>query len=224
MSLCFSHFECHLLFFQQWCNKCYFPFTALASVGKYQTNRDCGCTKQDKDKLCNTLKECGLNWLNSLCRLTLWEYFSLNSHWMSGSLDYPISELEGGLSACSHIHSVAHIHSCKTKKEVHFKSSRLGGFRSEPVGLEAQWDLTTDSTKQHLQWLLLQGGGQINTRLRILSRRICLFFDSFLRSILTFTDPSEEDLGLYTVEMSDNADLSSSYDFTAEGELRTLFA
>ncbi|CAJ1062752.1 myomesin-3 [Xyrichtys novacula] len=36
------------------------------------------------------------------------------------------------------------------------------------------------------------------------------------RSKLTFTDPSEEDLGLYTVEMSDNPDLSSSYDFTAE--------
>ncbi|XP_034554592.1 myomesin-3 [Notolabrus celidotus] len=35
-------------------------------------------------------------------------------------------------------------------------------------------------------------------------------------SKLTFTDPSEEDLGLYTVEMSDNPDLSSSYDFTAE--------
>ncbi|XP_053182875.1 myomesin-3 [Scomber japonicus] len=36
------------------------------------------------------------------------------------------------------------------------------------------------------------------------------------RSVLTFTDPTEEDLGLYTVEMSDNPDLSSSYDFTAE--------
>ncbi|KAK5861967.1 hypothetical protein PBY51_017402 [Eleginops maclovinus] len=35
-------------------------------------------------------------------------------------------------------------------------------------------------------------------------------------SVLTFTDPSEEDLGLYTVEMSGNPDLSSSYDFTAE--------
>ncbi|XP_028436038.1 myomesin-3 [Perca flavescens] len=35
-------------------------------------------------------------------------------------------------------------------------------------------------------------------------------------SVLTFTDPSEEDLGLYTVEMSDNPNLSSSYDFTAE--------
>uniref|UniRef100_A0A3Q1GUW9 Myomesin 3 n=1 Tax=Acanthochromis polyacanthus TaxID=80966 RepID=A0A3Q1GUW9_9TELE len=33
-------------------------------------------------------------------------------------------------------------------------------------------------------------------------------------SILTFTDPSEEDLGLYTVEISDNPNLSSSYDFT----------
>uniref|UniRef100_A0A672HCA0 Myomesin 3 n=2 Tax=Salarias fasciatus TaxID=181472 RepID=A0A672HCA0_SALFA len=39
------------------------------------------------------------------------------------------------------------------------------------------------------------------------------------KSVLTFTDPSEEDLGLYTVEMSDNPQLSSSYDFTAEGEL-----
>ncbi|KAM4736307.1 myomesin-3 [Anableps anableps] len=36
------------------------------------------------------------------------------------------------------------------------------------------------------------------------------------RSVLTFTDPSEEDLGLYTVEMSDSPQLSSSYDFTAE--------
>uniref|UniRef100_A0A3Q1HUN7 Myomesin 3 n=1 Tax=Anabas testudineus TaxID=64144 RepID=A0A3Q1HUN7_ANATE len=36
------------------------------------------------------------------------------------------------------------------------------------------------------------------------------------RSVLTFTDPSEEDLGLYTVEMGDNPNLSSSYDFTAE--------
>ncbi|KAM9851740.1 myomesin-3 [Aulostomus maculatus] len=36
------------------------------------------------------------------------------------------------------------------------------------------------------------------------------------RSVLTFTDPSEEDLGLYTVAMSDNPNVSSSYDFTAE--------
>ncbi|XP_068426243.1 myomesin-3 [Clinocottus analis] len=35
-------------------------------------------------------------------------------------------------------------------------------------------------------------------------------------SVLTFTDPSEEDLGLYTVEMSDDPNQSSSYDFTAE--------
>ncbi|XP_037641548.1 myomesin-3 [Sebastes umbrosus] len=35
-------------------------------------------------------------------------------------------------------------------------------------------------------------------------------------TVLTFTDASEDDLGLYTVEMSDNPDLSSSYDFTAE--------
>uniref|UniRef100_A0A3B5LGZ0 Myomesin 3 n=1 Tax=Xiphophorus couchianus TaxID=32473 RepID=A0A3B5LGZ0_9TELE len=34
------------------------------------------------------------------------------------------------------------------------------------------------------------------------------------RSVVTFTDPSEEDLGLYTVEMSDCPQLSSSYDFT----------
>uniref|UniRef100_A0A3B3XT03 Myomesin 3 n=1 Tax=Poecilia mexicana TaxID=48701 RepID=A0A3B3XT03_9TELE len=37
------------------------------------------------------------------------------------------------------------------------------------------------------------------------------------RSVLTFKDPSEEDLGLYTVEMSDSPQLSSSYEFTAEG-------
>ncbi|MEQ2290811.1 hypothetical protein AMECASPLE_006752, partial [Ameca splendens] len=36
------------------------------------------------------------------------------------------------------------------------------------------------------------------------------------RSMLTFTDPSEEDLGVYTVEMSHSPHLSSSYDFTAE--------
>ncbi|XP_008429299.1 myomesin-3 [Poecilia reticulata] len=36
------------------------------------------------------------------------------------------------------------------------------------------------------------------------------------RSVLTFKDPSEEDLGLYTVEMSDSPQLSSSYEFTAE--------
>ncbi|KAM8846165.1 myomesin-3 isoform 1-T1 [Synchiropus picturatus] len=36
------------------------------------------------------------------------------------------------------------------------------------------------------------------------------------RSTLTFNDASEEDLGLYTVEISDNPELSSSYDFTAE--------
>lgn len=40
-------------------------------------------------------------------------------------------------------------------------------------------------------------------------------------SILTFKDPSEDDLGLYTVEMSDNPEQSSSYDFTAE-DLRRL--
>ncbi|XP_030015067.1 myomesin-3 [Sphaeramia orbicularis] len=36
------------------------------------------------------------------------------------------------------------------------------------------------------------------------------------RSVLTFMDPSEEDLGLYSVQMSDNLDESSSYDFTDE--------
>ncbi|XP_044064347.1 myomesin-3 isoform X2 [Siniperca chuatsi] len=36
------------------------------------------------------------------------------------------------------------------------------------------------------------------------------------KSVLIFTEPSEEDLGLYTVEMIDNTNLSSSYDFTAE--------
>lgn len=54
----------------------------------------------------------------------------------------------------------------------------------------------------------------------MLSRYICLFFNLSNRSLLTFTDPSEEDLGLYTVEMSDNPNLSSSYDFTAEGKVK----
>ncbi|XP_077455423.1 myomesin-3 [Stigmatopora argus] len=36
------------------------------------------------------------------------------------------------------------------------------------------------------------------------------------RSVLTFSDPSEEDLGLYTVEMRDDPSLSSSYLLTAE--------
>lgn len=40
-----------------------------------------------------------------------------------------------------------------------------------------------------------------------------------IRSVLTFTDASEEDLGLYTVEKSDEPELSASYDFTAEGKL-----
>lgn len=39
-----------------------------------------------------------------------------------------------------------------------------------------------------------------------------------IKSVVTFADPSEEDLGLYTVEISDNPNLSSSYDFTAEGQ------
>uniref|UniRef100_A0A673JQS7 Myomesin-3-like n=1 Tax=Sinocyclocheilus rhinocerous TaxID=307959 RepID=A0A673JQS7_9TELE len=37
------------------------------------------------------------------------------------------------------------------------------------------------------------------------------------RSVLTFTDASEQDLGLYTVELSGNPDVSSSFTFTAEG-------
>ncbi|XP_055759477.1 myomesin-3 isoform X1 [Salvelinus fontinalis] len=36
------------------------------------------------------------------------------------------------------------------------------------------------------------------------------------RSILTFTNATKEDLGLYTAEMSDNPDISSSFTFTAE--------
>ncbi|XP_030637314.1 myomesin-3 [Chanos chanos] len=36
------------------------------------------------------------------------------------------------------------------------------------------------------------------------------------KSTLTFANASEEDLGLYAVEMSDNPDISSSYNFTAE--------
>ncbi|KAL4657592.1 myomesin-3 [Arapaima gigas] len=42
------------------------------------------------------------------------------------------------------------------------------------------------------------------------------------RSTLTFTNPSEEDLGLYTVEMIENPDVSSSYSFTAEDLKRML--
>uniref|UniRef100_A0A667ZIA8 Myomesin 3 n=1 Tax=Myripristis murdjan TaxID=586833 RepID=A0A667ZIA8_9TELE len=42
------------------------------------------------------------------------------------------------------------------------------------------------------------------------------------RSVLTFSDPTEEDLGLYTAEMSDNPNQSSSYNFTAEGKLKPL--
>lgn len=41
-----------------------------------------------------------------------------------------------------------------------------------------------------------------------------------VKSVVTLTDPSEEDLGLYTVEISDNPNLSSSYDFTAEGKVK----
>ncbi|CAM4696725.1 unnamed protein product [Leuciscus chuanchicus] len=36
------------------------------------------------------------------------------------------------------------------------------------------------------------------------------------RSVLTFTDASEQDLGLYTVELSRNPDVSSSFTFTAQ--------
>ncbi|XP_041963044.1 myomesin-3 isoform X2 [Alosa sapidissima] len=36
------------------------------------------------------------------------------------------------------------------------------------------------------------------------------------KSVLTFLEPTEEDLGLYTVELSDNPEASSSYTFTAE--------
>uniref|UniRef100_A0A4W5MLC7 Myomesin 3 n=1 Tax=Hucho hucho TaxID=62062 RepID=A0A4W5MLC7_9TELE len=39
------------------------------------------------------------------------------------------------------------------------------------------------------------------------------------RSILTFTNATKEDLGLYTAEMSDNPNISSSFTFTAEGTL-----
>lgn len=43
-------------------------------------------------------------------------------------------------------------------------------------------------------------------------------FSLSIRSVLTFTDASEDDLGLYTVEKSDEPELSASYDFTAEGK------
>ncbi|XP_018582424.1 myomesin-3 [Scleropages formosus] len=42
------------------------------------------------------------------------------------------------------------------------------------------------------------------------------------RSTLTFTSPTEEDLGLYTVELIENPDVSSSYQFTAEDLERML--
>uniref|UniRef100_A0A8B9HJK6 Myomesin 3 n=1 Tax=Astyanax mexicanus TaxID=7994 RepID=A0A8B9HJK6_ASTMX len=41
-------------------------------------------------------------------------------------------------------------------------------------------------------------------------------------SVLTFTAASEEDLGLYTAEMMDSPDVSSSYNFTAEGKIHRL--
>lgn len=46
---------------------------------------------------------------------------------------------------------------------------------------------------------------------------LCLCCRLSIKSVVTFTDPSEKDLGLYTVEISDDLNLSSSYDFTAEG-------
>ncbi|XP_056618512.1 myomesin-3 isoform X1 [Triplophysa dalaica] len=36
------------------------------------------------------------------------------------------------------------------------------------------------------------------------------------RSVLTFTDPTQQDLGMYTVELSGHPDVSSSFTFTAE--------
>uniref|UniRef100_A0A8C1SRH5 Myomesin 3 n=1 Tax=Cyprinus carpio TaxID=7962 RepID=A0A8C1SRH5_CYPCA len=42
------------------------------------------------------------------------------------------------------------------------------------------------------------------------------------RSVLTFTDASEQDLGLYTVELSGNPAVSSSFTFTAEGRHSSL--
>lgn len=47
----------------------------------------------------------------------------------------------------------------------------------------------------------------------------CLCVSVSIQSVLTFTDASEEDLGLYTVEKSDEPELSASYDFTSEGKL-----
>lgn len=37
--------------------------------------------------------------------------------------------------------------------------------------------------------------------------------------MLTFTDASEDDLGLYMVEKSDEPELSDSFNFTAEGKV-----
>ncbi|XP_026083940.1 myomesin-3-like [Carassius auratus] len=42
------------------------------------------------------------------------------------------------------------------------------------------------------------------------------------RSVLTFTDASEHDLGLYTVELRGNPEVSSSFTFTAEGRRSSL--
>lgn len=39
------------------------------------------------------------------------------------------------------------------------------------------------------------------------------------RSILTFSAASEDDLGLYTAEVIDKPDISSSFNFTAEGTI-----
>lgn len=54
---------------------------------------------------------------------------------------------------------------------------------------------------------------------RVSDLDVCVpVFSVSVKSVLTFTDASEEDLGLYTVEKSDEPELSSSYDFTAEGK------
>lgn len=39
------------------------------------------------------------------------------------------------------------------------------------------------------------------------------------RSVLTFSAAAEEDLGLYTAEVIDKPDISSSFNFTAEGNI-----
>lgn len=39
------------------------------------------------------------------------------------------------------------------------------------------------------------------------------------RSVLTFSAAAEEDLGLYTADVIDRPDISSSFNFTAEGTI-----